>query len=66
MLELYLYSPDLVSNLETCFVVNLATVELPPNKSLQRTFDPPPIFAAAKRPSPQAPLNLGVKRFHTG
>jgi len=23
-------------------------VKLPPNKSLQRTFDPPPIFAAAK------------------
>ena len=26
----------------------MAKVPLPPNKSLQLTFDPPPIFAAAK------------------
>jgi hypothetical protein len=27
---------------------NVTAGELPPNKSLQRTFDPPPIFADAK------------------
>jgi hypothetical protein len=31
------------------------------NKSLQRTFDPPPIFADAKKAVPQMPLNSGVK-----
>ncbi|MFT5046670.1 MAG: hypothetical protein ACI8UP_003649, partial [Porticoccaceae bacterium] len=31
------------------------------NKSLQRTFDPPPIFADAKKAVPLMPLNSGVK-----
>jgi len=32
-----------------------------PNKSLQLTFDPPPIFAVAKKQaSPQTPMNSGV------
>ena len=30
------------------FAKNCSALELPPNKSLQRTFDPPPIFAFAK------------------
>ncbi|ACK80114.1 hypothetical protein AFE_3179 [Acidithiobacillus ferrooxidans ATCC 23270] len=37
----------------------LVTVRLSSNKSLQRTFDPPAIFAAKKRPTGQAPLNSG-------
>ncbi len=31
------------------------------NKSLQRTFDPPPIFEAAKTVDPQTPLNSSVE-----
>ncbi len=27
---------------------HVGMVQLPPNKSLQRTFDPPPVFATAK------------------
>ena len=32
-------------------------------KSLQRTFDPAPVFSAAKQASPQMPLNSGVTQF---
>ena len=31
-----------------CTSIELSRSVLPPNKSLQRTFDPSPIFAAAK------------------
>ena len=44
----YFASSAIVPSPASRIIGALSVVPLPPNKSLQRTFDPPPIFAAAK------------------